>query len=107
MCWLPCGFFFFQAEDGIRDHCVTGVQTCALPIWSSGCERWSGLTVERHSIAGFDTPEFQIPGHTLIFQLSSELVVESTIQGTYRRRSSLPCSICLFSAGTPMQVRVA
>src|SRR5947207_1894596 len=22
-----------QAEDGIRDHCVTGVQTCALPIW--------------------------------------------------------------------------
>src|SRR5476649_2235132 len=25
-------FFFFQAEDGIRDHCVTGVQTCAHPI---------------------------------------------------------------------------
>src|SRR5260221_9867250 len=25
-------FFFFQAEDGIRYHCVTGVQTCALPI---------------------------------------------------------------------------
>src|SRR5260221_5561754 len=30
---LICFFFFFQAEDGIRDHCVTGVQTCALPIW--------------------------------------------------------------------------
>src|SRR5260221_7823935 len=28
-------FFFFQAEDGIRDHCVTGVQTCALPILHS------------------------------------------------------------------------
>src|SRR3989441_9000123 len=28
-------FFFFQAEDGIRDKLVTGVQTCALPI----CER--------------------------------------------------------------------
>src|SRR2546422_11562847 len=26
-------FFFFQAEDGIRDVAVTGVQTCALPIW--------------------------------------------------------------------------
>src|SRR6266699_6413175 len=26
--------FFFQAEDGIRDADVTGVQTCALPIWS-------------------------------------------------------------------------
>ena len=25
-------FFFFQAEDGIRDYDVTGVQTCALPI---------------------------------------------------------------------------
>src|SRR5687768_18292086 len=29
-------FFFFQAEDGIRDVAVTGVQTCALPIWLSG-----------------------------------------------------------------------
>src|SRR5690606_39748461 len=27
-----CLFFFFQAEDGIRDFHVTGVQTCALPI---------------------------------------------------------------------------
>ena len=26
-------FFFFQAEDGIRDRLVTGVQTCALPIY--------------------------------------------------------------------------
>src|SRR5690606_40599009 len=26
-------FFFFQAEDGIRDFHVTGVQTCALPIY--------------------------------------------------------------------------
>src|SRR2546430_13707161 len=35
---MQCGdlknaFFFFQAEDGIRDLTVTGVQTCALPIW--------------------------------------------------------------------------
>src|SRR2546422_11778409 len=29
-------FFFFQAEDGIRDVAVTGVQTCALPISSLG-----------------------------------------------------------------------
>src|SRR5256884_4022622 len=32
--WLMC-FFFFQAEDGIRDVAVTGVQTCALPISAS------------------------------------------------------------------------
>src|SRR5947207_274304 len=30
--WAHANPFFFQAEDGIRDHCVTGVQTCALPI---------------------------------------------------------------------------
>src|SRR2546430_3683954 len=30
----PGSVFFFQAEDGIRDLTVTGVQTCALPIWS-------------------------------------------------------------------------
>src|SRR5207248_4596810 len=29
-------FFFFQAEDGIRDRTVTGVQTCALPIYLDG-----------------------------------------------------------------------
>src|SRR5256885_5725115 len=29
-------FFFFQAEDGIRDYKVTGVQTCALPICALG-----------------------------------------------------------------------
>src|SRR5205085_5531334 len=29
-------FFFFQAEDGIRDLTVTGVQTCALPIYPHG-----------------------------------------------------------------------
>src|SRR5256885_13121728 len=29
---VRCYFFFFQAEDGIRDYKVTGVQTCALPI---------------------------------------------------------------------------
>src|SRR5256886_11327728 len=34
-------FFFFQAEDGIRDLTVTGVQTCALPI----CSKWKELDV--------------------------------------------------------------
>src|SRR5687768_17621301 len=31
-------FFFFQAEDGIRDVAVTGVQTCALPIYEGLCQ---------------------------------------------------------------------
>mgnify|MGYP006982554502 CR=1 FL=1 len=33
-------FFFFQAEDGIRDRLVTGVQTCALPISSNRTLPW-------------------------------------------------------------------
>src|SRR5256886_6829484 len=36
---LSSRFFFFEAEDGIRDLTVTGVQTCALPIWSIALER--------------------------------------------------------------------
>src|SRR5256885_3056856 len=52
--------FFFQAEDGIRDYKVTGVQTCALPIFAFQCSGyvledvhlhpagpWSRRTVER------------------------------------------------------------
>src|SRR5437879_11807826 len=39
-------FFFFQAEDGIRDTSVTGVQTCALPIYEARSRHnsayWSG-----------------------------------------------------------------
>src|ERR1039457_7574193 len=35
-------FFFFQAEDGIRDYKVTGVQTCALPI----CRTWLAYCVK-------------------------------------------------------------
>src|SRR2546429_4987675 len=36
----PLYFFFFQAEDGIRDVAVTGVQTCALPIFSQKDIGW-------------------------------------------------------------------
>src|ERR1017187_4470715 len=39
-------FFFFQAEDGIRDTSVTGVQTCALPIYWTDPASLSGKTDE-------------------------------------------------------------
>src|SRR5256885_7219699 len=52
-------FFFFQAEDGIRDYKVTGVQTCALPItyfwrdplpWCDGrCVQDPGTYSPRHA----------------------------------------------------------
>src|SRR5205809_242886 len=45
--WMPDRFFFFQAEDGIRDVAVTGVQTCALPIsWVRNWQGWApGLLI--------------------------------------------------------------
>src|SRR5690625_6680000 len=61
--------FFFQAEDGIRDGHVTGVQTCALPIFSLGDEcvieaglyvtagtkvAFEGRTVKAESLSGED-----------------------------------------------------
>src|SRR2546430_9900886 len=39
LCRMCLFFFFFQAEDGIRDLTVTGVQTCALPISRVGLVR--------------------------------------------------------------------
>src|SRR5256885_9916361 len=39
--------FFFQAEDGIRDYKVTGVQTCALPISAPSANRYGRLSPTR------------------------------------------------------------
>src|SRR5688500_20199390 len=44
--------FFFQAEDGIRDYKVTGVQTCALPIFTAIPGTTRDLLTERADIAG-------------------------------------------------------
>src|SRR2546425_5287722 len=50
-------FFFFKAEDGIRDKLVTGVHTCALPIWvkpKASCP--PGPTAAAGSVACQTTP---------------------------------------------------
>src|SRR5437870_11003823 len=49
-------FFFFQAEDGIRDGHVTGVQTCALPILLGEEREISGEAASRASL---DLPDDQ------------------------------------------------
>src|SRR5690606_40004336 len=48
-------FFFFQAEDGIRDFHVTGVQTCALPIYGVGA-RVRRLTIREPTCPSPRTP---------------------------------------------------
>src|SRR5256885_8206496 len=47
------GIFFFQAEDGIRDYKVTGVQTCALPICFSG---WARDWARPSSLTAWSSP---------------------------------------------------
>src|SRR5256885_10221127 len=56
--------FLFQAEDGIRDYKVTGVQTCALPIWLSL------LTLALYAA----TPEQSPVGDGFIWQLPAAIV---------------------------------
>src|SRR5438067_5759177 len=50
-------FFFFQAEDGIRDRNVTGVQTCALPISHGGIFSLAGVNPNLKAI--FDVVQFE------------------------------------------------
>src|SRR6266850_4556408 len=56
--------FFFQAEDGIRDYKVTGVQTCALPIYTGD---WAG------EIANWQLPKSAGPGASLDFAFARAL----------------------------------
>src|SRR3712207_9288545 len=63
---VPRNVFFFQAEDGIRDIGVTGVQTCALPIWScrtGRCARTQGGAAPRRQTSRCRRPA-QRPGST-------------------------------------------
>src|SRR5690554_6349776 len=55
-----CAFFFFQAEDGIRDADVTGVQTCALPI----------LPPLPYGRKSFMTANFEFPKAATVFPTS-------------------------------------
>src|SRR5215204_5524295 len=96
-----CFVFFFQAEDGIRDHCVTGVQTCALPILADGAElrvHPTGKAVLRISVQtqgqGHETTFAQIVAEELgISPDDIEVVHGDTDQtpfglGTYGSRST-------------------
>src|SRR5438105_13574260 len=65
----PCGpgataelcssFFFFQAEDGIRDPLVTGVQTCALPISSIRSLAMDAASVANDLMEAFNNSDWE------------------------------------------------
>src|SRR3989441_7694432 len=64
-------FFFFQAEDGIRDKLVTGVQTCALPILTF--QRLAGL-IRDHPGKLLITGEDRFFGYSLVMGAQAALV---------------------------------
>src|SRR2546421_9329488 len=69
--YIPSYFFFFQAEDGIRDLIVTGVQTCALPI--SRLSEIKAQTIA--TLTGGEPPRWtadQVEG--VVFKLESNIV---------------------------------
>src|SRR5256885_3000054 len=74
--WMAClVFFFFQAEDGIRDYKVTGVQTCALPI-SVACASERGFIGASGSRENHQ-PELQGTGDRKSTRLNSSHLVIS------------------------------
>src|SRR2546429_1141235 len=59
--YLLCFFFFFQAEDGIRDVAVIGFQTCALPISSSCAAFLESSEKAAHDEEGLSFPRESFP----------------------------------------------
>src|SRR2546422_6101631 len=80
-------FFFFQAEDGIRDVAVTGVQTCALPIFAGACI-WVFRSVRVEPIgSSADSLAIQTPvkahlrdGSTVLYR-AGVLLARDTLRG--------------------------
>src|SRR2546428_9656881 len=62
--WVVFFFFFFQAEDGIRDLIVTGVQTCALPILTLTNSGTATLSITSIALAGLNPGDFAIAAGT-------------------------------------------
>src|SRR5437773_11828890 len=81
-CILLFFFFFFQAEDGIRDRDVTGVQTCALPIYSHTC-------YVRLAYLGQQQPTFSLCLHLPTKRSEEQLtLLRERCQRTYCRPAS-------------------
>src|ERR1022692_5079935 len=65
-------FFFFQAKDGIRDYKVTGVQTCALPIY--GWMKQTNVTVSAVQCWTSFEEYFGIVPCTIMSMMSNDLI---------------------------------
>src|SRR5579875_4081505 len=76
---------FFQAEDGIRGHCVTGVQTCALPISLQKSER-PRVTLLDLNMPGLSGLELRSEEHTSELQSHSDLVCRLLLEKKKKKK---------------------
>src|ERR1022692_2313909 len=97
-------FFFFQAEDGIRDYKVTGVQTCALPIWHgrSAGTRESGHA--HHGYGGlrcgcFGEVYLELDDGSEVLLRAGDCVVQNGTRHAWRNRSPANCVIAVTLVG--------
>src|SRR2546430_10536390 len=87
-------FFFFQAEDGIRDLTVTGVQTCALPISAQMADRISAhrwFDKDQPHAEAADSPDRGPPRseeHTSELQSQSNLVCRLLLEKKKKKKNS-------------------
>src|SRR5260221_4056303 len=85
-----CVAFFFKAEDGIRNPCVTGVQTCALPIYRLHAERLADDLGHRDGGARDHRPGAQ------------RAVDRRQSVAAHPRRRHVPGDLCAAGAGQPL-----
>src|SRR2546426_12554190 len=83
--------FFFQAEDGIRDYKVTGVQTCALPIYLVQSQTHRDAHEER--LRQFDARAMDVQEISVIERLQAEI-------------TELEVARCVQSSAEPLQVEI-
>src|SRR5260370_23828946 len=119
-------FFFFQAEDGIRDSSVTGVQTCALPIslatlelrhackmeTQAGNKRFKkamlelqSLLIVTHSGAEQETEAWASNRFELVSRAFPKQIAAASKLSAEEARPVLACKYCtLYQDATPLQV---
>src|SRR2546422_11248998 len=73
-------FFFFQAEDGIRDVAVTGVQTCALPIYVLAAAPISraGVAIVGRRFERLEQIAASVPSHPVVVAVAGDRLLATT-----------------------------
>src|SRR3712207_8535051 len=92
-CRIACCvfIFFFQAEDGIRDIGVTGVQTCALPIWTALLLGMFALVIFTMTFLATLSSIFESQGPSLVaaergaYDLSMDSIPSNPVRSEERR----------------------